>query len=478
MGKKTIKQKKNSEAVLKKHESKRKFSLKEAIKKLFSPIVEILDGIEADYTGSSRIKKTFIAMFKLRMWICIPLVLIMIASACFFAYRSTNTAIAEMSLNYEEAANGLNPNSTRFNAYNISSQEVVEDMIGYCGIDPKSVDVNSLCDSITISSTNNKTFSEGDYYISTTYKITLKKPSSVKDIRTEDLLNFLCKAYKDNLYSKYTENRSILDFNIDIFNDKEYLEIADLLDLKAQQIKKYLNTRAKQSKSFVETESDETFKSLVQKVEDIQNYDISKYRTFVIEAGCSHDKDRYITSLSYINRLKSISYNKDMTAYYVHNDGIRMYDDDMISVVMIPSIDESKKTYYMSKTKTGMDYIASKADAFLSTAQVTAKEIKNNEETMAKMLAGTNDSDNINKANQMIEEIRNKFTELSRQIETVDKAYVKYKTKDYLTFKPIKHSIVKRLRLDFILEMTAGLIFLIYGFIWIRFRYFAGGNKE
>ena len=244
-------------------------------------------------------------------------------------------------------------------------------------------------------------------------------------------MNFLCKAYKDNLYSKYTENRSILDFNIDIFNDKEYLEIADLLDLKAQQIEKYLNTRAKQSKSFVETESDETFKSLVQKVEDIRNYDIRKYRTFVIEAGCSDDKDRYITSLSYINRLKGISYNKDMTAYNVHNDGIKMYDDDMISVVMIPSIDEAKKTYYMSKTKTGMDYIASKADNFLSTAQVTAKEIKINKEIMAKMRAGTNDSKNINKANQMIEDIRNKFTELSRQIESVDKAYVKYKTKDY-----------------------------------------------
>lgn len=52
----------------------------------------------------------------------------------FFLYRSSNTATAEMSLNYEEAANGLNPNATRFNAYNIASKEVVEDMLGYCGI--------------------------------------------------------------------------------------------------------------------------------------------------------------------------------------------------------------------------------------------------------------------------------------------------------------------------------------------------------
>ena len=457
---------------------KRKPFFKRVFAKIFLPVTGILNGVEADYPESSRIRKTFVAMLKLRGWICIPLAVLICAGGCFFAYKSSNTATAEMSLNYEEAANGLNPNSTRFNAYNISSKEVVEDMLRYAGIDPKTVDVNNLCDSITISSTNNKAFSEDDYYISTTFKITLKKPVSIKGISTEDLLEFLCKAYKDNLYSNYTENRSILDFDIDVFNDKEYLEIADLLDMKAQQIEKYLNTRAKQSKSFVETESDETFKSLVQKVEDIREYDVAKYRTFVIETGCSDNKSRYISSLSYVNQLKSIDYQKDMTAYNVHNEGIRMYDDAMISVVMIPSIDEGNNTYYMSKTKTGMDYIANKASQLLTSAQGIAKEMTTNQEIMAKMGSGTNDAANIQKANRMIKEIRDKYTELSRQIEAVDKAYVKYKTKDYLTFKTVQPSIIQRIRLDLLMELAAGYILLIYAFIWLRFRYFAGGVEK
>ena len=167
-----------------------------------------------------------------------------------------------------------------------------------------------------------------------------------------------------------------------------------------------------------------------------------------------------------------------MAAYDVHNDGIKMYDDDMISVVMIPSIDESKSTYYMSKTKTGMDYIASRADAFLASAQTTSKEMTVNTGIISKMYAGTNDALHIKKANQMIDDIRNKFTELSRQIESVDKAYVKYKTKDYLTFKSVKPSISQRLRLDFIVELAAGIVILIYALIWLRFRYFKGGLEE
>jgi hypothetical protein len=457
---------------------KRKRGLSRLTEKLFSPFIKVIDIVQRDFSTSSLIKKTLIAMLKLRVWICVPLVIILCAAGCYFAYQSSKTATAEMSLNYEEAANGLNPNATRFNAYNIASKEVVENMLMYCGVDPETVDVNSICNAISITSTNHRAFSEGDYYISTTYKITIKKPSSLKSVKTEDLLNFLCKAYKDNFYSKYAENRSILDFDIDVFQDKEYMEIADLLDLKAQQIEKYLNTRAKQSKSFVEAESDETFKSLVEKVEDIRNYDIAKYRTFVTMAGCSADKARYISALSYINRLLGISYNKDMAGYKVRNAGIKMYDDNMISVVMIPSIDESKKTYYMSKTKTGMDYIAAEADELLNTAQQTAKEITFNRDVMEKMRVGTNSSAILQKANLMIETIRDKFKDLSRQIESVDKAYVKYRTKDYLTFKTVRQSLFQRFRVVNLLELAAGLIVLTYALIWLQFRYRKGkGGK-
>ena len=445
--------------------------------KVLSPFNKVIDDVQRNYSNSSRIKKTIIAMFNMRVWICIPLIAIIVLGSCYFAFQSEKTASVEMSLNYEEAANGLNPNSTRFNAYNISSKDVVERMLWYCGIDPESVNVDKICDGISINATNNKSFSEGEYYISTTYKITLNRHSSIKDIKTEDLITYLCKSYKDNFYSRYTENRSILEFDIEVFNDKEYLEIADLLDIKAQQIKKYLNTRSKQSKSYVEAESDETFKSLVQKVEDIQSYDIAKYRTFVTMAGCSDDKARFISALEYVNRLMGISYKKDMAGYTVRNDGIKMYDDDMISVVMIPSIDDSKNTYYMSKTKTGMDYIAKEADDMLDSAQQTSKEITVNEDIISKMAAGTNSKENLDKASQMIADIRNKFTELSRQIEAVDKAYVKYRTKDYLTFKPVKKSLIQRLRLVFLFEVAAGLLVLIFVVIWLKFRMYKKGGK-
>ena len=468
----------SEEALRDEPKEKRKKAPGRFLKNLFAPLTDLLDGVAADFADRTFARKTLIAMVKLRVPICILLAAVIALSACYFILQSDNTATTEMSLNYEESANGLNPNSTRFNAYELASPTVVEGMLWYCGIDPNDVDLNEVINSISIHPMNAKSFSEDNLYISTSYRITLRKPASITGVSVKELLGFLCKSYKDNLYAKYSENRSILSFDIDTFNDVEFMEIADLLDLKAQQIEKYLNTRVKQSKTFTEKESDESFKSLVQKAEDLRDYDIAKYRAFIIQAGCSYDKARYIRALSYINRIKRLSYDKDMAAYTVRNDGIKIYNESMISVVMIPSIDQGKNTYYMSKTKTGMDYMASQADDYLLTAQETAKEIATNKDIISKMRAGSNKASDIRKASQMIIDIRRKFTDLSQQIETVDKAYIKYKTKDYLAFKTANPSLMQKLRPSTLLVLAAALLLGMYAVIWFRFRFLSGGKER
>ena len=450
-------------------------------KKVFAPIMDSVDGIHTDYSDRSQMRQALIALYKLKAPICVLIIVAVLLSGGYFLWNSENSASTQMSLNYEEGAYGLNPNSTRFYLYDIKSPEVVEGMLTYCGIDPESVDTEEVANCISVRTTNTKAISDNieedeSFFISTTYRVTMRKPSGIKGVDVDLLLKFLCKAYKDKFYSSYTENRSILDFDIEKFNDQEYMVIADLFDLKAQQLEKYLNTRVKQSKSFTEKESDETFKSLVQKVDDIRTYDVAKYRSFVKEAGCSHDKARYIRSLEYVNRINNIDYSKDMAAYTVNNKGIKMYNEAMANVVMIPSVDREKNTYYMSRTKTGMDYMAKQADIHLASAQDIAKKVKYNEEVIKKMKMGNNASADIQKANKMIKDINKKFSDLSKQIETVDKAYVKYKTKDYLTFKMTNPSLMQKLQPTKLVVVAAGLLVVIYAVIWLRLKYLSGGG--
>ena len=446
--------------------------------KALSPILKIVDGVGEDYSDRSDSRKALIVLFKLKVPICVILIVAVLLSGTYFVIDSYNSASTEMSLNYEEGAYGLNPNSTRFYVYNIESPEVVERMLYYCGIDPESVDINEIINCISVRPVNAKAFSEDKFFITTTYKISIEKPDAIKGVSVQQLLTFLCKAYKDDFYANYTENRSILEFDIEELNDKEYMVVADLFDLKAQQIEKYLNTRAKQSKSFTEKQSDETFKSLVKKVEDLRNYDVVKYRSFVKEAGVSYDKVRYVRSLAYVNRMNNIDYAKDMATYTVNNEGIQIYNEAMANIVMIPSIDKDKNTYYMSRTKTGMDYMAKQADDNLVAAQEIAMDVKYNNEVISKMEAGNNASADIQKANKMINDIKKKFSDISKQVETVDKAYVKYKTKDYLTFKSSNIAFRQRLQPTKLAVIGAVILLGIFALIWLRLKYVSKGGKE
>ena len=451
------------------------------MKKLLSPITKELDNIDVNYSDRTRSRKALIALVKLKTPIFIFIAVVVAAAGIYFVWTSDNSISTEMSLNYEESAYGLNPNSTRFYVYDIASEEVVNGMLYYCGIDPETVDVKSIMDCISVRPMNAKSFNEEELFITTTFKITLKKPAEIKNVDLKTLMSYLCKSYKDFLYSNYTENRSILSFDIEELNDHEYMVIADLFDLKSQQLEKYLNTRAKQSKSFTEKKSDETFKSLVKKAEDIRSYDIEKYRSFVKESGCSHDKARYIRSLQYVNRINGIDYDKDMAAYTVYNAGIKMYNEAMANVVMIPSVDREKNTYYMSRTKTGMDYMAKHADDYLATAKEIDKNVKYNNSIIAKMKNGKPGANDIQKANKMIEDIGKKFSDLSKQIETVDKAYVKYRTKDYLTFKSTNTSLRQKLQPTKLAALAVVMLLGIFAVIWLRFRYFSadmGGMVE
>ena len=465
--------------------AKKRFRLFAKLKKIFhDKVLVIIDGINKDYTDRSQIRKAMIAVLRLKKPVLLLLLTVIAAAGLYFYISSSNTASTQMSLNYEESAYGLNPNATRYYVYDIKSPEVVKGMLTYSGIDPDKVDLDEVTNCITVRAAKTKAVSEDaaneeNYFISTTYKISLTKPAQIKDVDARVLLKFLCKSYKDYFYSKYTENRAILEFDIDQLNDREYMVVADLFDLKAQQFEKYLNTRVKQSKSFIDQESDETFKSLLEKVEDLRNYDIANYRSFVKEAGCSYDKTNYIRSLQYTNKINNIDYSKDMAAYNVNNDGIKMYNESMINIVLIPAVDNQKNTYYMSRTKTGMDYMAKQADNFLATAQDTAKEIKYNNNVINKIANGTNNAADIQKANAMIDNINVKFDDLSKQVEAVDKAYIKYRTKDYLTFKSTNASLSQRVQLFKVIVIALGLFFVMFVAIWLRMKYITKrGDKE
>ena len=139
--------------------------------------------------------------------------------------------------------------------------------------------------------------------------------------------------------------------------------------------------------------------------------------------------------LEYKNKIDDIDMRTQQAYYDADKKGISIYEKSMTSIMMIPTVDEASE-YYMSRTKTAMDALARAADASLADATDYQSEIVS--------------------TNYVIQKIREldagqprlaAINEISEQLFVLDKAYIKYKSQNYITFTYGSASFLQRLSL-------------------------------
>lgn len=126
-----------------------------------------------------------------------------------------------------------------------------------------------------------------------------------------------------------------------------------------------------------------------------------------------------------------MDYQTNLVGYKTRKDGISFYDSAMSSVVLIPSKDENND-YYMSKTKIGIDYLAKDANNYLNESEWFQSEIRKNTDILSKLVTN-NSSDTHKKANKMIKNIQIELKTLSKNVIKMDREYIDYKNKNYVT---------------------------------------------
>ena len=317
--------------------------------------------------GRDSLRSAF-GLFRKRKLLVLASFLIIFLALCGCRYlMNTHTAGTVLSLDYEEASQGLAPNGTRFNIYEIRSREVMERLIECAGLEGK-ITPEELSECISVKATHDKNISGSVNYISTSFDVKFTGKGAVRDRNAEEMLSLLCKTYREFFVEHYGFNHSILSFDVDDlkFND-EYLMTVDLLELKCGQLEKYVQLRNRESKNYRDPETGITFSALEQRAKNFYDYDIAKMRSYIIENGIVNDRYGLNTMLNYKIRMDRLMYNKLIAAYDEDNEGIRLYDTAMSAIVMIPTQDQAMQ-YYMSRTKTGMDNMALHADEQLTGA--------------------------------------------------------------------------------------------------------------
>lgn len=409
-------------------------------------------------------------IFKRILFIVLSNIKTIVVLMCVFVFISLivtytgsfNKKSVVLSLNYEEASKGQNPNLTRYNVYELKSDRVMERVISNAGLQDV-LTPTELSEHIDIAeNSSGKTIDPNDsstYYISTSYTVSYRMNREIKNISVDDMMTLICKSYNDMFHEEYVGTKSVLKYDLGDIEGKEYIEIAKLFTNKSDQMLRYIQQRIEENATYRSDITGQSFQTIKKMIQNVQNYSIKKYSAFVLESGLSRNKDHYIRTLNYKNDMLNINYQKFMIDYNVRKQQVQDYDSAMIGTVMVPSINE-KQEYYMSRTNTGTDYLTKEADYSLSQSNAVDRDIIDNNDIIAKVNASTADEESYKKADELIKTVDEELKQVANTADTTDKEYIKHTTKDYLTFTEYTGSGNKMFILETVIG-TAVVFFII-----------------
>lgn len=409
-------------------------------------------------------------IFKRILFIVLSNIKTIVVLMCVFVFISLivtytgsfNKKSVVLSLNYEEASKGQNPNLTRYNVYELKSDRVMERVISNAGLQDV-LTPTELSEHIDIAeNSSGKTIDPNDsstYYISTSYTVSYRMNREIKNISGDDMMTLICKSYNDMFHEEYVGTKSVLKYDLGDIDGKEYIEIAKLFTNKSDQMLRYIQQRIEENATYRSDITGQSFQTIKKMIQNVQDYSIKKYSAFVLESGLSRNKDHYIRTLNYKNDMLNINYQKFMIDYNVRKQQVQDYDSAMIGTVMVPSINE-KQEYYMSRTNTGTDYLTKEADYSLSQGNAVDRDIIDNNDIIAKVNASTADEESYKKADELIKTVDEELKQVANTADTTDKEYIKHTTKDYLTFTEYTGSGNKMFILETVIG-TAVVFFII-----------------
>lgn len=312
------------------------------------------------------------------------------------------TVNARISLTYQEAAIGLNPNGTRFNPYFIISEEVLkkaEEKLGY--------EINTSNIWISFPSTTNKTSYTTDFYIN--YN---------GDHDGAEVLQAVASSWAQLFEEKYTYNNSSVIYN-EPSEDTDYIYLVTWLSNEASEISSYAKKRMKENNTW--NDDGTTFRTIYDSAQNLIDVEIENFKTFIVQNGVSKDASSLINSMAYKDRLLSDKKQNFEAQYQNRRDAITLYDPTLFPTISVPSI--SSGTYYITTTKTGLDYIYDAAASASSSSLATQRMIREDELLVANMSDDSSDTANLEMANQMYEKLKDSIQSLGEKLQDLDVKY-------------------------------------------------------
>ena len=350
-------------------------------------------------------------------------------------------ASTTMSLNYEESVTGKTPNGARFSESEFLTQEYLEAILQATGLQDD-LTTADLADCISISPTTSRIVTkEDDYYISSSYYLSVKLPWTLwGKITVQDFLDEICRVYLKRFTADYRVNATSLDIDDD-YSDMDYEEIGSYFSMMIDRVNNYLTVRNDQDGSYL-SDSGQSYSAIKKQVQNLNGYTLREYQSYIWEKGVAKDNARCIDDLNELNRTLRWDEMSDSQKSAIYMTILDNYNNKMVSSVLIPTYDNDG-AFYMSRTKIGIDDLALQANELLSSAVEAQKSIATNNSKVTALEQPT-ESHEVQMAQAMVDNITRQLADIVSATRELDADCYAQRIRSYLVFSEPQRSFMQR----------------------------------
>lgn len=387
---------------------------------------------------TSNLSLAVVEILKNWYWILFLFIAAFVVSAIYGAFHTEDTAKATLILRFEKAYEGLNPNGSRFNINEVMNEEVLSTAIEMAGLDEK-LSVDKLQKSITLGASGSQEPSK--QYIATEYTIWLNNKYLPKSISAKSMLGIVMACYKTYFLEHYGRNDGVLDVDWSETEEWEYLEFADIMEVKVNNIITYLEALQRESGTYNFQTGGETFQSLADSISAFRDISLNKFTAYVTNNNLFRNAQNYRDKLNYRRFLINQDSAKNAERYNIYQDALLMYDKSMISFVMVPVYDGSNGLR-MARTSNGMDDMAASALSYSRYVETNAMELKKFDDAIERTYKIETDPVKYAEAERMIAEMQENLNALITRITQLVRQYEESRYKNSISIKLNSYDIV------------------------------------
>ncbi|ANX00201.1 exopolysaccharide biosynthesis protein [Thermoclostridium stercorarium subsp. leptospartum DSM 9219] len=388
--------------------------------------------------------------------------------------------VAIININYPGIEQGLNPDGTQFDILQLKSPYVIEKALEELALTNSGLKLDEIRRNIDITpivpddvsqraETILKQGQEFVYYPSE-YKITYKINKAFSYSQGIQLVEEIISQYKKYFYMLYSDVKTVENTisNVDLSN-YDYPDIVEIINKQVESVQELLESKAEEGSGFRSSNTGYTFTDLSRSYDVLKNVDITKLESLVNTNTLTKDRERLIKDYEYrVKRMELEMAKKSSEAEEARKLMDQYKKEDY---VLLPDALGGQ-----IKTENTSSYYSTLAEMAI-TASVEAANLQHeieyyrNEIERLKSVPTINNAKLMEEADNLIETIKSKMSDLVTKTNDTLEDYYLYKYENNIRqIAPAEIetgiNILMNLAIAFVAGIMIGIFAVLLRYYW------------